>query len=118
MDNLKMISYLKKKKSKLRRRLKWKVLHVCNPTFGTGLASTLNLFTESDRENQENDFTSEQVAQRTLQQACAAAPISFAGAARGTSPRRRQQRLEPHFPELGLLNTVQIIGYVNMHNAF
>lgn len=117
MYNLKMISYFKKKKSKL-RRLKWKVLHVCNPTFGTGLTSTLNLFTESDRENQENDFTSEQVAQRMLRQVCAAAPISSAGAARGTSPHRQQQRLEPHFPELGLLNTVQIIGYVNMHNAF
>ena len=65
MYNLKMILYKKKKKKQ------WKVLHVCNPTFGTGLASTLNLFTESDRENQENDFTSEQVAQRTLPQVCA-----------------------------------------------
>lgn len=54
MYNLKMISYLKKKKASLED---WnESAHVCNPTFGTGLASTLNLFTESDRENQENDF--------------------------------------------------------------
>lgn len=26
--------------------------------------------------------------------------------------------VEHHFPELSLLNMVQIIGYVNMHNAF
>lgn len=110
--------FILKKKSKLRIRLRWKVLHVCNSTFGTGLASTLNLL---QRVTDKIRRTISQVS-RSLRGRLGGSmrPCPYPLWAQRGAPHLAggSSDCEPHFPELGLLNMVQIIGYVNMHNAF
>lgn len=66
------------------------------------------------------DSQSEQGRTQTLLRTdCVALSALFLGTEEGhTHLNNSSNCVEHHFPELSLLNTVQIIGYVNMHNAF
>lgn len=100
-----------------------KVLHICNPIFGTDLASTFKLVLQRvTHKIKGNSFTSEWQGcpQTPLGTVCAAAPALLLSADECHIHLRNNGSncVQHHFPELSLLNTVQIIGYVNMHNAF
>lgn len=99
------------------------------PIFGTGVTSTckpvLQIGTNATKED---DFTGEQGRSwpdASWEGLCSAFLTPLPRPALGEGERhtplgkdsghRVEQR---HFPELSLLNMVQIIGYVDMHNAF
>lgn len=114
--------FILKQTKRLRLWLKSKVLHICNPIFGTGLASTFKLVLQTvTNKIKENNFTSGVALRQTpLGMVYEASSVLFLGTDECHTHLKNNSNncVEHHFPELSLLNTVQIIGYVNMHNAF
>lgn len=103
-------------------RLTQKVLGICNPNFGTGLASTFKLVLQrvTDDIRRTISRVGRALRQMPLRTVCVAPSELFLGRDECHTHLKNNSNncVEHHFPELSLLNTVQIIGYVNMHNAF
>lgn len=94
----------------------------CNSLFGTGLAFTSKLVLQIVKTKLRTISHMSRVLlkQTPLKWVCVATSLLSVGIALCHTRLKNNGNncIEHHFPELSLLNTVQIIGYVNMHNAF
>lgn len=103
--------------------LKWKAIHMGSPSFWHSLRlyiSTCSIDNEQQKSRTISQVSRVTFGQTPFRMVCAMSPaLSLGTDAHHTSFEGNSNRCgEHHFPELSLLNMVQIIGYVYMHNAF